>query len=446
MSALRVLLVGPSMGFGAREHAIAWLLSQSERVQEVLVLRGNAATLFLPKVRHIHHPTGGKWEIPQIVKIAVQEKVDCVVIGPEGFLVAGLVDALSIPGIRAFGPSADAAKLEGDKTWSARIMRAANIPQPRFWIFYDNAKAVRFARKHSGIVVKLANLHGGKGVWVCKTKQQAEQVILFCGRQYPGEPIVIQELLEGMEVSVFCFTDGYTISNCIAAVDYKPRFEGNRGPNTGSMGSFSPPEWWNKRIENHIVETILQPIVDAMRARGIVYKGVLYAGLMITKRGPKVLEFNCRFGDSEAQVILPLLDTDLVEVMQACIDGTLHTISVEWNRNLKAVTVALVDKEYPESPGAGSGGKIHGLNDIDDHLVRVFHYSTVRVECENGEAYAQIYGGGRRLAVTAVAKTLEEARRIAYEAIGKVQFAGMDYRRDIAESQVLPRELMPVCM
>jgi phosphoribosylamine---glycine ligase len=438
---LKVLLAGLVMGFGGRDHALAWLLSQSPRVGELLITRGNAVTSLLPKARNIPGNNGGNWEAYKVLALAVKEKVDFVVVGPEDQLAAGLIDMLQEVGISAFGPSKVAAQLETSKSWAIELMREAGIHCPRSRIFYNQRKALKFVRRHKRAVVKLNGLARGKGVWVCRTRQAAIDAVRLCMKEHPREILVIQELLKGVEVSVFAFTDGYTVSDSIAASDYKPRFDGDRGSNTGSMGSFSPPMFWNERLAELVRRTILQPIVDAMRKRGILYKGVIYAGLMLTADGIAVLEFNCRFGDSEAQVILPLLESDPIKVMTACVEGRLHEVPVVWNRSRVAATVVMVRKGYPDDVPSSSNS-IDGLDLVQEGLI-VFHYGTLRIYLQNGTSYVVAGTGGRVLAVTAVADTYEDALLQVYCTLKDISFKEAAWRGDIGELRDLPSWLAP---
>jgi len=450
---MRVLLVSFREGFGARDHALAWLLAKSPQVTELLVARGNAATEFLPKTQNVYNESGGPWEVYELVSLAIQKQVELVVVGPEEQLADGLVDALEAVGIPAFGPTQAAARLETSKSQAIEWMREAGVPHAHSWIFTNHRKAFKFLRRcQRGVVVKLDGLARGKGVWVCKSKKAAIAAVELCKKQHPKETLVIQELLKGVEVSVFCFTDGLSVSDSIAASDYKQRFDGDEGPNTGSMGSFSPPTFWNERLAERIRRTVLQPIVDVMRKHGITYKGVIYAGLMLTAEGPQVLEFNCRFGDAEGQVILPLLESDPIDVMRACIAGRLHEVEVQWNRSLVAATVVMVHEGYPDSAGL-NGVHIYGLDAVEKGML-VFHYGTTLVTCssardgrvnEKGEcSYVATGGSGRKLSITVVAESLEAALLLIYCTISPkgqgITFEGEDWRGDIGTGRDVPQE------
>lgn len=437
---MKVLLAGVEEGFYGRDHALAWRLVQSPYVSELLVARGNAGTRVLPKTRNlVYHDV---WNVEAVVATALKERVDFVVIGPEDPLVKGLADRLNEVGIPASGPSQIAAQLEGSKGWAIRLMRSALVPHPCSWIFANPKEALEFVKRNfQPCVVKMDRLAGGKGVWICDTLVEAEVAIALCEKQRPADPIVIQELRVGVEVSVFCFTDGAHISETIAVCDSKRRFDGDRGPNTGGMASFSPPSFWTDKLAQRIAATVLQAIVDALQQQGILYRGVLYAGLMLTASGPEVLEFNCRLGDPEAQVILPLLESDLMEVILACNEGRLDQVSVKWNRRKACAAVVLVDENYPDVP-KNNGGHIQFGKDVEGTYV--FEYGTTRVDCQSGPGYMALAGSGRRLSVVGIGDTLKEALARIEQRIGDdrtgIRFPGMDRRTDTGCNRDLPQE------
>lgn len=436
---MKVLFVGTQAGFYARDDATVEALGKNPAVTTVVVIGGNARTALLPKTRNVPHPNGGRWTLQEIVQVAIQEVVDFAVVGADEPLGAGLVDMLEEAGIPTFGPNEKAAQLEASKSWAIELMREAGIPHPESQIFTNQAKAFEFAQECDlPIVAKIDCFAGGKGVDICKTRGEVVAAVADFIRKYPGKPIIFQELLVGVEVSVFCFTDGEHISEVVAACDYKPRFDGDQGPNTGSMGSFSPPRFWSDRLAEWVKRTILRPIVDIMRRKGILYRGVIYAGLMLTSNGPKVLEFNCRLGDSEGQVILLLLESDLLDVMLACRAGTLNETPVVWNRQLVAGTVVLVDENYPGSIG-NNGERIDGLDRVGNDVI-VYHYGTKLVQDSNGSWDVALGGSGRRLSVTAVGTTHEEVFRRIYNAIPGISFPGKAWRADIGKGRDLPEE------
>ena len=437
---MKVLFVGALAGFYARDDATVEKLAKNPTVTEIVVIGGNARTALLPKVRNIPSPNGGRWTLQEIVLVAIQETVDFAVVGADEPLGDGLVDMLEEADVRTFGPNKEAAQLEASKSKAIEWMREAGIPHAESRIFTDQTKALEFARTCAiPIVAKIDCFAEGKGVKICTTKEKAIAAVAGFIRNYPGKPIIFQELLLGVEVSVFCFTDGTDISEVVAACDYKPRSENDRGPNTGSMGSFSPPQFWSDRLAEWVKRTILLPIVEIMGRKGILYRGVIYAGLMLTADGPKVLEFNCRLGDSEGQVILLLLETDLLDIMLACRAGTLNQTPVVWNRQLVAGTVVLVDEDYPESVG-NNGGHIDGLDQVGEGVI-VFHYGTKLVECADGSRYVVLGGSGRRLSVTAVGATHEEVFERIYRAAQKISFPGKNWRADIGKGRDLPEDL-----
>lgn len=436
---MKVLLVGTQAGFYARDDATVEALGKNPAVTELVVINGNVRTALLPKVRNIPRPDGGRWSLQAIAQVAIEEAVDFAVVGADEPLGAGLVDMLEEAGIPTFGPNKKAAQLEASKSWAIELMQEAGIPHPESQVFTDQTKALEFAKEcHIPIVAKVDCFAGGKGVELCRTREKVIAAVAGFIRDYPGKPIIFQELLVGVEVSVFCFTDGEYISKAVAACDYKPREEEDQGPNTGSMGSFSPPRFWSDRLAELVKRTILQPIVDVMRRNGIIYRGVIYAGLMLTANGPKVLEFNCRLGDSEGQVILLLLESDLLDIMMACRAGTLHETPVVWNRELVAGTVVLVDENYPGSVG-NNGEEIHGLGQITNG-VTVYHYGTNLVQCADGSSYVVLGGSGRRLSVTTTGRTHEEVFRKIYGAIPRISFPGKAWRADIGKGRDLPQE------
>lgn len=435
---MKVLVAGALAGYYARDDLTTEMLTRNSKVTEVVVVGGNARTALLPKVRNVPSRDGGKWTLQAIVQLAKEEQPDFAAVLADEPLGEGLVDMLEAIGVQAFGPNRKAAQLEARKRWAIELMREAGIPHPASQIFKDQTEALRFAKLlKDPVAAKLDGFAGGKGVELCRSREEAVAAVLGFIRTNPGMPIIFQELLEGVEASVFCFTDGTDISDVVASCDYKRRFRRDRGPNTGSMGSFSWPEFWSDHLAELIKRTILRPIVDAMRRRGIVYKGVIYCGLMLTAAGPRVLEFNCRFGDAEGQVILPLLEGDLLNIMLACRAGRLHETPVVWNRELMAATVVMVDKNYPGSPG-NNGGHVQGLDKVGAD-VEVLHYGTTLVRCGNS-FYVALGGSGRRLSPMATGATLQDALRKVYAAIELISFPGADWRTDIGEGRNLPKE------
>ncbi len=429
---MRILVIGS----GGREHALAWKLAQSPRTEHLFVAPGNGGTAAIAENVPI-----AATDIPALRLLAQKERIDLTVIGPEAPLVAGLVDDFSAAGLRAFGPSASAARLEGSKAFAKRFMQEEGIPTAAGAVFRDYEAALAYLRQQEGpVVVKAGGLAAGKGVTVCETREEAEAALhrLMVERALgpAGAEVVIEERLEGEEVSLLAFCDGRTVVPMLPARDYKRLSDGDRGPNTGGMGGYAPSPYLSPEMQEEVVSRILRPTVEGMRRRGTPYVGVLYAGLMLTPHGPRVLEFNCRFGDPEAQVLLPLLESDLLEIFLACVEGRLGETEVRWREACTACVVLAA----PGYPGPYStGDEIEGLEEVallPD--VTVFHAGTRR---ENGRFFT---AGGRVLAVTALADGFPRARERAYEAVRRIRFPGMHYRRDIGKGirpQAKPRSV-----
>ncbi|MGB9723945.1 MAG: phosphoribosylamine--glycine ligase [Chloroflexia bacterium] len=418
---MRVLVVGS----GGREHALAWKLAQSPRLERLFVAPGNGGTAGLAENVPI-----AATDIPALRLFAQKERPDLTVVGPEAPLVAGLVDDFAAAGLRAFGPSASAARLEGSKAFAKRFMQEEGIPTAVGAAFRDYEAALAYLRQQEGpLVVKAGGLAAGKGVTVCATPEEAEAALrrLMVERALgpAGAEVVIEERLEGEEVSLLAFCDGRTVMPMLPARDYKRLSDGDRGPNTGGMGGYAPSPHLSPEMQAEVVARILRPAVEGMRRRGTPYVGVLYAGLMLTPQGPRLLEFNCRFGDPEAQVLLPLLESDLLEILLACVEGRLEEVEVRW----KEAATACVVLAAPGYPGSyPTGAEIEGLEEAALlPEVTLFHAGTRR---EDGRFFTT---GGRVLAVTARAPDVLQARKRAYEAVRRIRFPGMHYRRDIGE-------------
>ena len=352
---MKVLIVGS----GGREHALAWRISQSPDLTSLWVADGNAGTSqFATNV-----PVKPD-DVEGILASARSLSVDLVVVGPEIPLALGLVDRLTALGIPAFGPTRAAAQIEASKSFALEIMRDAGVPCPDFHVFRDQADALTFLEKHSGpLVVKADGLAAGKGVSLCQTAEESAAAVRDCMTSGAfgdaGKTVVLEEMLTGPEVSVFAFCDGERISELATACDYKRLEDGGRGPNTGGMGSFAPADLWSPGLAEEVNRTIMLPVVQAMAERGTPYHGVLYAGIMLTSDGPKVLEFNCRLGDPESQVVLPLLESDPLQVMMACHQGGLSKMPVIWSSKHHA-GVVMVSGGYPAS--YETGFEISGLD------------------------------------------------------------------------------------
>ena len=409
------------IGNGGREHALAWRLSISPSVTKVYAIPGSAAMSDCAEL------VGIDWQqSDHLIGFLKDNQVDLVVVGPEAPLVAGLADVLNKAGIPVFGPSKAAAQLEGSKVFAKDLMKKYNIPTAAYGVFHNVEEAKEFIRQTGApIVVKADGLAAGKGVVVAMTVDEANAAVedMLSGNRFgeAGSTVVIEEFMEGEEASLLAFVDGKTVVPMIASQDHKRIFDGDKGPNTGGMGTYAPAPVLTDALRDEAMKTILEPMVGAMQKEGMPYVGCLYAGLMITAEGPKVVEFNARFGDPETQVVLPLLDSDLGQIMMACATGNLTAHMVKW-KDSSAACVILTSKGYPET--SSKGDVIHG--DIKQHdTTIVFHSGTKLV----GEEY--VTNGGRVLGVVGLGKDLRTALDRAYERIKYINFEGMQYRTDI---------------
>ncbi len=421
-SRLRVLLVGS----GAREHAIAWKLTQSPGLGELLTAPGNAGTAQLGT-----NVLVAAADVPGMVDLAREQAVDFTVVGPEAPLAAGLVDALKGAGQPVFGPTQAAARIESSKAFAKDLMLANGVPTGRASRHSDYEDAMRrLDEVGAPIVVKGDGLAEGKAVLVAETRQEAERALrdwMVEGKfGESGSVVLLEEYLEGTEISVFAFVDGRNISPLVAACDYKLSGDGDTGLNTGGMGSYSPPvaELWNAEMDDRVRREIIEPTISALAAAGAPYVGALYGGLILTRDGPKVIEFNCRLGDPETQVILPRLKSDLLEVMWAAASGDVVTVPLEWDER-PCVGVAIASGGYPAA--YETGYPIHGLDSVDTDAM-VFHAGTK----ESGDG-AVVTSGGRVVTVAALGSTVAEARARAYENAARISFTGSFYRTDIAD-------------
>ncbi len=415
---MRVLVVGS----GAREHAILWKLSASPRHPELFAAPGNAGTAQFATNLPVKAD-----DVESILATAREHDIDLTIVGPEAPLVAGLVDRFRAEGLRVFGPTRAAAQIEASKAFSKLLMRAANVPTAEFEVFDDPGSATAYVRtREAPIVVKADGLAAGKGVVVAKSVQEAEEAIegmmVHGAFGDAGMRVVVEECLSGQEVSVFCFTDGESVTPLVAACDYKRAYDGDEGPNTGGMGGYSPPPFWSDELEERLRTTCIAPVVCELARRGTPYTGVLYGGLMLTSDGPKVLEFNARFGDPEAQLVLPRLQTDLLDVVDAVIDGHVDRLGLRWSQDA-TVGVVLASGGYPGH--FETGMSISGLGAVADGPM-VFHAGTA---VRDGSV---VTGGGRVLTVVGRSKSLVEARALAYAAAASIIFQGKHYRHDIA--------------
>ena len=419
---MRILLIGG----GGREHALAWKLVQSPKVEKLFAAPGNPGMALLQKCECINLNVD---DLEGVADYAEEQSIDLTVVGPEAPLVAGLADVFKRRGLPVFGPSKDAAQLEGSKAFSKELMAKYNIPTAFFKICEDIETAKAYVEeKGAPIVVKADGLAAGKGVVVAMTKQEALDAIdeMMGDHKFgaAGARLVLEEYMEGEEASLLAFTDGKTVVPMIAAQDHKRVFDGDEGPNTGGMGTYAPAPVMTDVLRLKATELILKPVVEAMAKEGMPYQGCLYAGLMIKGDSVKVVEFNCRFGDPETQVVLPLLDGDLAEIMLACATGTLNKAEVAWY-NKAAVCVVMASGGYPESYEKGK--EITGLAAAEeDKDVVVFHAGTKEAE---GKI---VTSGGRVLGVTAVDSSIKAARDRAYAAVEKIAFEKNFYRKDIA--------------
>jgi phosphoribosylamine---glycine ligase len=417
---MRTLVIGS----GGREHALAWKLARSHHVNRLFAAPGNGGTASVAQNVPI-----GVTDIAGLVSFSRQEQIDLTIVGPEVPLVAGVVDAFNAAGLRVFGPTQAAARLEGSKAFAKQFMVEESIPTAPATTFRDYAAAQAFLRQIvPPVVVKASGLAAGKGVIICPTIQEAEAALrqVMAERVFgdAGDEALIEVCLQGEEVSLLAFCDGRTVVPMLPARDYKRVGDGDQGPNTGGMGGYAPSPYLPPALVQEIMARVLQPVVDGMRRRGTPYVGVLYAGLMLTDLGPRVLEFNCRFGDPETQSLMPLLESDLVEICLACVEGRLDQIQVRWSSD-QAVCVVLASGGYPGD--YSSGKEIVGLEEADHIPSVVFHAGTKRQEGR------LVTAGGRVLAVTSTALSLAQARTQVYAAAQQIHFDGMHYRKDIAQ-------------
>jgi phosphoribosylamine--glycine ligase len=413
---MRILVVGG----GGREHALVWKIARCPRVTEIYCAPGNAGIAGLANCVPIAAD-----DIEGLLAFARRAGIDLTVVGPEAPLVAGIVDAFQAAGLPVFGPSRAAARLEGSKIFAKELMQAAGIPTARHTAFMEAGTALAYLEEHPGpVVVKADGLAAGKGVVVAPDTATAREAVtaMFGGRFGPaGQRVIIEEHLEGEEVSILALCDGETVIPFLPSQDHKRVGEGDTGPNTGGMGAYAPVPFYTPEIAGEVEEKILRPTVRAMAAAGCPYRGVLYAGLMLTREGPKVLEFNCRFGDPETQPLMLLLQSDLVELMLATINGELAGTKIDWCPGA-AAGVVLAAGGYP-GPYA-RGEVITGLEAVPPG-VEVFHAGTALVD---GQV---VTAGGRVLCVTARGENLQAALDRVYAGIKAINFAGMHYRRDI---------------
>lgn len=419
---MKVLIVGS----GGREHALAWRINQSPNLTRLWVAGGNAGTAALAESIDIR-----SGDVDALVAAAREVAADLVVVGPEAPLALGLADRLTELGIPVFGPSRAAAQIEASKSFALDLMRDAGVPCPEFASVRDEANADAYIKNHPGrLVVKADGLAAGKGVILCEDSAQARAAVKLCMSERAfgeaGATVVLEEYLTGPEVSVFAFCDGEHLSPLVAACDYKRLEDRNRGPNTGGMGSFAQPEFWSPQLASNVEQNIMKPVLRAMAERGSPYKGVLYAGLMLTGDGPKVLEFNCRLGDPETQVVMPLLASDPLELMLACAQGDLDRVQVRWETK-NYVGIVMVSDGYPGQ--YQTGFEITGLEEDGPADTMVFHAGTKLGA--GGLSSPPLTAGGRVLTVAGGGDTIDQARQRAYSRLEHINFQGARWRRDI---------------
>lgn len=415
---MKVLIIGE----GGREHAIAWSLSKSPKVSKIYCAPGNPGIGQVAECVEIKAD-----DIEGLVEFSREINVDLTVVGPEAPLVGGIVDAFRREGLKIIGPTQHAAMLEGSKGFSKRFMDKYNIPTARYvevTSYLDGLKAL--SDFIYPLVIKADGLAAGKGVIICEGYQEAEvalkNILMDGAFGEAGKRVVIEEFLEGIETSILCFLDGKTIIPMVSSQDHKRIYDGDKGPNTGGMGTYSPNYVYNDGLATIVEGEILKPTLKGIQAEGMDYKGILFVGIMITDKGPRVLEYNVRFGDPETQVVLGRLDSDLYEIFTAILEENLDTLNIKWRKEA-AVCVILASGGYPQ--GYEKGIEISGLNNVDDDVM-VFHSGT------KGKGSKIVTNGGRVLGITAMANSVEEARDRAYKNVEKVCFKGMTYRRDIA--------------
>jgi phosphoribosylamine--glycine ligase len=415
---MKILVIGS----GGREHAIAWRLAQSPKVSRVFVAPGNAGTAREDGLYNLELGS-----IPEWVKFAKADGIHATVVGPEGPLAAGVVDAFRAEGLRIFGPSKAAAQLEASKDFAKRFMARHGIPTARYQTFTDAASAHGHIDRHeTPVVIKADGLAAGKGVVVASTASEAHQAIdmMLAGNKLgdAGHRVVIEEFMEGEEASFIVMVDGHHVLPLASTQDHKRIYDGDEGPNTGGMGAYSPAPVVTPQVHHRAMSEIIMPTVKGMAAEGAPYTGFLYAGLMIDGQGaPRVVEFNCRLGDPETQPIMMRLKSDLLDLVDHAIDGRLQEIEAEWDRRA-ALGVVLAAAGYPDAPRKGD--EIVGLP-RSEHDLHVFHAGTAD---KNGRV---VTSGGRVLCVTALGDKVKMAAERAYEAAEKIHFEGMQYRRDI---------------
>lgn len=415
---MKILVIGS----GGREHAIVHKLSMSPRQPEIYCAPGNGGISQLATCVAIPAT-----DIVALVDFAVKEKIDLTIVGMDDPLMLGVVDAFEEKGLAIFGPKKNAAIIEGSKSFSKDLMKTYHIPTADYAIFTEVSKAKNYVKQHTyPLVLKADGLALGKGVIICETEEQAIEGIdtIMVEQKFgnAGQTLVVEDYMEGPEVSVLAFCDGKTVLPMVSAQDHKRAFDNDKGPNTGGMGTFSPSRYYTKEVQAYCESSIFQQTLDAMASEGRPFTGILFFGLMLTKEGPKVLEYNARFGDPEAQVVLPRLKNDLVDVVLMAIDSRLDEVTLEWEDNA-TVCVVLASGGYPVAYEKGK--RIHGVHALSEPEVTIYHAGT---SVKDNVFYTN---GGRVLGITAKGETMERARQKAYTVAEMIQFEGKQYRSDI---------------
>lgn len=423
---MKILMIGS----GGREHALIKKLLESPKVEKIYCAPGNGGIACDAENVNI-----SAMDIEGVVNFSKENKIDLVFVAPDDPLAAGMVDALEAEGIRAFGPKKAAAEIEASKVFSKNLMKKYGIPTADYQVFDNSKDAIDYVVNNNmaPVVVKADGLALGKGVLICQTVEDAKAAIhsIMDDKKFgeSGSRVVIEEFLTGPEVSVLSFTDGKCVKPMVSSKDHKRALDGDKGLNTGGMGTISPNPYYTDEMAEICRKTIFEPTIEAMNKEGRTFKGCLYFGLMLTPKGPKVIEYNARFGDPETQVVLPRLETDLVDICEAVIDGTLGDLDIKWKKGA-AACVVMASGGYPESYKKGI--EMSGLDEkggVEGAIV--YHAGT---KLENGKFYTN---GGRVLGVTAVDDTLEGALKKAYEAVEKISFEGAHYRKDIGTCPVI---------
>ena len=413
------------IGSGGREHAIIWKISQSPRIGKIFVAPGNGGTGELAENIEIKTT-----DFKKLIKFAKENKIDLTIVGPDDPLALGIVDEFQKAGLRIFGPTKNAARIESSKSFSKDLMKKQNVPTAKYKIIKNYKTALGYLKKQKfPLVIKASGLAFGKGVSICQNLYEAKKTInsVMVDKIFgnSGNEVIIEEYLgTGQEISIHCITDGSDFLIFPTAQDHKPIYDGDKGPNTGGMGTYSPIPWAGKEYLSWVSKKVIKPILKGMKENNSNFMGCLYPGLKMTNKRPKVLEFNARFGDPETQSYMRILETDLLDIIDACLDGNLNKIKVKWKPRF-AVCVIIASKGYPVSKGKDvSVSNIKEAEKIPG--VVIFHSGTKK---DGGKIFAS---GGRVLGVTAIGKTLQEAVNIAYKAVAKIKFEGMQYRKDIA--------------